>query len=432
MKALEDASSDGCVFDDLLLPDPNAVSQPCGQATAELPQFNPDGAPIGGTPIGANVPRRRVEPSPTSDPLRRLSYNESAQRGRGAGGPRWGGLPRGGSARKLVLKATCGAAAIERPAVYDPRLVQRCFQQDTSFLGTSGSASGTRRDNARSLLCVPLRPAQRLMGVVGFDRTVSQPFSERDQLLAEAVANTMSAGIASAQQLLERQQSLFVQTLLSLAEAVDAREASFAGHTQRVTEYTLMLAEEMQATAAEYRLLQMGTPLHDIGKIGIDDAILRKPGRLTPAEFAEIQTHPTRGVALLQPIAELEPILPIVGSHHEHWDGSGYPDGLIGEIIPSLARIVTVADVFDALTCDRPYRKALNVAEAFAYVQRNAGSLFDPQCAQAFVRMRSRVEKAMHDRIANQTTMDRPELEAIRASLCDAGIPRPKRPGSTG
>ena len=117
----------------------------------------------------------------------------------------------------------------------------------------------------------------------------------------------------------------------------------------------------MEVASVDYHYLQIGTPLHDIGKIGIDDAILRKPGRLSTAEFAEIQAHPTKGVAILARSPNFGAILPIVGSHHEHWDGSGYPDGLIGEVISPLALIVTVADVFDALTCDRPYRKAVRV-----------------------------------------------------------------------
>jgi HD-GYP domain-containing protein (c-di-GMP phosphodiesterase class II) len=427
VKAIEEPStSDCCVLDERLLHDPNAAGQSCALGTAEMPAFDADALP---DPVSTSMPRRRPEPSLGADPVR--DFLTTSLRGAvealGAGGGAVFLVD--ANARRLVLKATHGAAAVERAAMYDNRLVQRCFQQDTSFLGISGSSSGLPRDSARSLLCVPLRPAQRLSGVLGFDRPAVQPFSERDQLVAEAIAGTMSAGIASAQQLVERQHGLFIQTLLALAQAVDSRDPFSAGHTQRVTEYTLMLAEELQVSAAEYQHLQMGTPLHDIGKIAVSEAILRKPGRLTPAEFAEVKSHPTRGVALLQDIPELDAILPIVGSHHEHWDGSGYPDGLIGEIIPNLARIVTVADVFDALSSDRPYRKALTVAEAFAYLQRNSGTLFDPQCAQAFVRIRSRVEKAIHDRVGMQPTINKRELDTLRESLRDVAIPRPVRPG---
>jgi GAF domain-containing protein len=424
--AIEELSTSDCiVFDDPLLQDSKLTSQSWGMATAECTMIGADGAAS-----AANPPRQRPEPALESDPLR--DFLMTSLRGAVHALAAHGGavfLVEARS-RKLALKAKCGTASAERAAIYDSKLVQRCLQQGTSFLGTAGPDGAAARDGARSVLCIPLRPAQRLVGVVGFDRGGSQPFSERDQLLAEAVAHTMSAGIANAQQLLERQQHLYIQTLLALAQAVDSRDPHSIGHTHRVTEYTLMLAEEMQVSTADYQHLQIGTPLHDIGKIGIDDAILRKPGRLTPAEFEEIKAHPARGVELLQPIPELDPILPIVGSHHEHWDGSGYPDGLIGEIIPALARIVTVADVFDALTCDRPFRKAITISEAFSYMQRNAGSLFEPQCAQAFVRLRPRIEKVMRDRRTVQPTVRSRELDELRASVRDGETARPARPGS--
>ncbi len=339
-------------------------------------------------------------------------------------------------ARTLVLKASCSSGGSERGAAYDTRLIQRCFQQGTAIVGTEvrepDLGSTALMDGPRSVLCVPLRPAHRLRGVLCVERAPTHPFSDRDQLLGEAVGNTMAAGIASARQLVDRQRALFMQTMLTLAQAVDCRDPYTAGHTQRVTEYVLLLAEEVQVTAADYHHLQIGTPLHDIGKIGVEEAILRKPGRLTTAEFAQIQAHPSNGVALLQSIPELDPVLPIVGSHHEHWDGSGYPDGLIGEIISPLARLVTVADVFDALMSDRPYRKALSMGEAFDYLQRNAGTLFDPQYSQAFLRLRPRVEKMVRERGAASVVLsqsDFPDLkESVRGAVRrDCAGPRPSR-----
>src|SRR4029434_9800540 len=107
----------------------------------------------------------------------------------------------------------------------------------------------------------------------------------------------------------------------------------------------------------DLNLLRTGTPLHDVGKIGIDDAILRKPDRLTREEFEIMKTHTTKGAKILEQIPDLLPIIPIVRSHHERWDGKGYPDGLVGEAISPLARVVALADAFDAMTSDRPYRK---------------------------------------------------------------------------
>jgi HD-GYP domain-containing protein (c-di-GMP phosphodiesterase class II) len=138
-------------------------------------------------------------------------------------------------------------------------------------------------------------------------------------------------------------------------------------------------------------LIRIGTPLHDIGKIGIDDAILRKPDRLTPEEFAVMKTHTVKGAEIVATIPDLHPIIPIVRSHHERWDGNGYPDGLRGEAIPRLARIVAVADAFDAMTSDRPYRKGMEAEVAFAEVQKMSARQFDPECARAFLAMRDRV-----------------------------------------
>src|SRR5213079_2853411 len=137
--------------------------------------------------------------------------------------------------------------------------------------------------------------------------------------------------------------------------------------------------------------LQVGTPLHDVGKIGIEDAILRKPERLTPEEFELMKSHTVKGAAILEPVPDLAPVIPIVRSHHERWDGQGYPDGLKGEAIPRLARIVAVADAYDAMTSDRPYRKGMSPEVAFAEVEKQKGRQFDPKCAEAFLIIRQKI-----------------------------------------
>src|SRR5213079_2508002 len=141
--------------------------------------------------------------------------------------------------------------------------------------------------------------------------------------------------------------------------------------------------------------LQVGTPLHDVGKIGIEDAILRKPERLTPEEFELMKSHTVKGAAILEPIPALAPVIPIVRSHHERWDGQGYPDRLAREDIPRLARIVCVADAFDAMTSDRPYRKGMPADAGFAEVEKQSGKQFDPECAAAFLEIRERIREAM-------------------------------------
>jgi putative nucleotidyltransferase with HDIG domain len=151
----------------------------------------------------------------------------------------------------------------------------------------------------------------------------------------------------------------------------------------------------MQLAEADLELIRIGTPLHDIGKIGIDDAILRKPDRLTPEEFAIMKTHTVKGAEIVQTVPDLKPIIPIVRSHHERWDGKGYPDGLGGEAIAPLARIVGIADAFDAMTSDRPYRKGMGAAAAFEEVQKGLGLQFDPTFAQVFLEMKDEVMRQM-------------------------------------
>src|SRR5207249_4729351 len=149
---------------------------------------------------------------------------------------------------------------------------------------------------------------------------------------------------------------------------------------------------------AECRKIQIGAPLHDIGKIGIDDAILRKTGKLTKEEYESMKAHTLRGAAILETIPDLAHIIPIVRSHHERWDGKGYPDGLSGEGIPLLARIVAVADAFDAMISNRPYRSGLTLEKAFTGLKDQAGSAYDPACIEAFLRLRPRIEEGFQQR----------------------------------
>ena len=159
-----------------------------------------------------------------------------------------------------------------------------------------------------------------------------------------------------------------------------------------------MLANQMELSPAEVHLVRIGTPLHDIGKIGIDDSILRKPDRLTFEEFEIMKTHTTKGAEILAYIPDLQPVIPIVKSHHERWDGNGYPEKLKAEEIARLARIVAVADAFDAMTSDRPYhpdKKGKPPDVAFAELEQQSGRQFDPECVLAFLAIREQIVERM-------------------------------------
>jgi HD-GYP domain-containing protein (c-di-GMP phosphodiesterase class II)/pSer/pThr/pTyr-binding forkhead associated (FHA) protein len=248
-----------------------------------------------------------------------------------------------------------------------------------------------------SVLCVLLRTPRKRLGVLHLDRSPWQkPFTLDDLHLADGLAANVSAGIECAQ-LLRKQRDLFLDTITVLAQAVEMRDQYTGGHTLRVSMYAVLLAEHLKMTPAEVELVRIGTPLHDIGKIGIDDAILRKPDRLTPEEFEAMKLHTIKGSDIIDTVPDLQPIKPIVRSHHERWDGKGYPDGLSGEAIPKLARVVALADAFDAMTSDRPYRKGLAPAAAFAEIEMQAGRQFDPQFAAVFVAMRDKLLNEMQD-----------------------------------
>jgi HD-GYP domain-containing protein (c-di-GMP phosphodiesterase class II) len=199
------------------------------------------------------------------------------------------------------------------------------------------------------------------------------------------------------------------------------RDRYTGNHTFRVTNYALILADELGLPAAQRQLLQISTPLHDLGKIAIDDGVLRKPGRLSTEEFDHMKTHVMSGVDIVQMVPGLAWALPVVRSHHEHWDGTGYPDGLKGEAIPLSARVVAVVDAFDAMTSDRPYRRGMSADEAFTELREKAGTHFDPVCVEAFTRARPKVEALLGEQASLQAkaddmnkTITKKELDRLR------------------
>jgi HD-GYP domain-containing protein (c-di-GMP phosphodiesterase class II) len=325
-----------------------------------------------------------------------------------------------GPAGPLHLRAA--ATSAERPGSrgntvgrpgFSQHLAQRSFNGGESILCHKADedpelamARSIAEGAMASVLCVLLRTPRKRLGVLHLDRGPMQaPFTQDDLHLADALAANVSAGIESAQ-LLRKERDLFFNTITILAQAVEMRDTYTGNHTQRVTRFSVLLGKELDLPEDQIYLIKIGTPLHDIGKIGIKDEILNKPGRLTPEEFKIMQSHTVKGAEILETIPDLVPVIPIVRSHHERWDGRGYPDGLAGEAIPSLARIVAVADAFDAMTSDRPYRKGMPADVAFAEVRKQAGLQFDPAYAEAFLNIRSQlVQELQTDATCNLTAV---------------------------
>jgi putative two-component system response regulator len=186
----------------------------------------------------------------------------------------------------------------------------------------------------------------------------------------------------------------FFNAVTALAYALEAKDIYTSGHSQRVTEISVAIAKELSLPKESIEKIRLAGLVHDIGKIGVRESVLNKPGSLSEEEYEHVRLHSQTGEHILKPLVEDKEILKAVRHHHERYDGAGYPDGLKGERIPLLARIISVADTFDAMTSERPYRKALTEEAACAEVERCRGTQFDPEAADAFLKVWRLASKA--------------------------------------
>lgn len=283
---------------------------------------------------------------------------------------------------------------------FSATLAKRCLREGQSLLCRDVTADvalqGTRSvvtGSMASIICALVRSPRNRLGVLHLDRgTLQAQFTEDEFHLADAIAASIAVGVECAQAV-AGQRDFFLKDLSTLAQRIlEHRAPEEAAHARRVTGYALLLAEAMRLPPEDYRYLQIGAPLHDVGKLGVKEVVLQKADPLTPEEAAEVASHPLKGVALVEGIAGLAPVVPMIRHHHERWDGRGYPDGLAGEQIPLLARIVAVADAFEAMTQDQPYQPRKTMEEAFAELKEGAGQQFDPECVRAFLELGPRLE----------------------------------------
>jgi putative nucleotidyltransferase with HDIG domain len=257
-------------------------------------------------------------------------------------------------------------------AQHDPRFFKKA-DENTSF-------------KTKTIIAVPLKTKQKIVGVVEIlNKKDDTPFNDEDKNLLEALANQAAVAIENAK-LYSDTKDMFLNTIKALATAIDTKDKYTRGHSDGVTNYSILIGESLGFSPAEIEDLRIAALFHDIGKIGIDESILRKPSKLTTQEFEEIKKHPDYGANILESIPQLKEIIPIVRHHHERFDGNGYPAGLSGEQIPFNSRVISIADTFDAMLTDRPYRKGLPLETCMQELLRCAGTQFDPEIVPVAVK----------------------------------------------
>lgn len=280
-----------------------------------------------------------------------------------------------------------GPEEMPDPGTMNPVAVAERLEQELPLVlqGAEGKALFSEQSKKAlvSSATVPLRMRERLVGwITVCSFTLGKHFTEGQRKMLSIIASRAAAAIENAR-LYEDLQATFQQTIQSLANTIDKMDRYTAGHSQRVALYATRLARWMGLDESQIEIVRQAALMHDIGKVGCV-MNLNKPGKLTANEYEMFQKHPTYGKEILDPIQFLEPVIPGVHLHHERWDGRGYPLRLEGDKIPLIARIISVADTYDAMTSDRAYRKALPHEVTVGEIERCSGSQFDPEIANTF------------------------------------------------
>ncbi len=258
------------------------------------------------------------------------------------------------------------------------------FSNDIKEFKDSGDGLGV---NIRTVLSIPLMGKEEIIGVVNLYNYLNNKELTQDELnIISTLSSQVAVSIENAQ-LFRQIKEFFFNTVRALAATIDTKDSYTHGHSERVTQYSLAIAEELGCNSKEKEEIQLSALLHDIGKIGLPDVILHKPSGLDDEEFEEIKKHPLKGTNILEHIKELTAIIPGIRHHHEKFAGGGYPDNLKGEDIPLSAKIIAVADAFDAMTSDRSYRKRLSYDEAIKRIKDSAQTQFDPKIVNIFVNL---------------------------------------------
>lgn len=261
------------------------------------------------------------------------------------------------------------------------------IEKDVRFMRSSRLKYPTK-----AFVSVPLKVKEKVIGVINVNcRNECRKFNSRDIKIISIIADQAAVAIGNIQ-LYSDIKEMYLGTIQTLAEAIDAKDSYTRGHAERVTMYAVEIAREMQLSRQLIKNIEFASLIHDIGKIGVKDCVLTKPGKLSESEYEEIKQHPQTGEQILAPIEFLTNIAPLILYHHEQYNGAGYPEGIRGEEIPVGARIINVADAFEAMISERPYSKGMTVEEAIEELKDGAGTQFDPDVVDAFIRVLKRKE----------------------------------------
>ena len=278
------------------------------------------------------------------------------------------------------------------PLTRDQNLMIRVLKKKKPVLIRDVQSAGLNPTNRiladfrpSSFIVCPLIADEKVIGILGVDRRGDQKrITNNDMEFVSIFANNIATAFRRAA-LDEELKTSYVSSVRALVQAIEEKDPYTRGHSERVSAMAVQIAHVLGLPDSEIEYLRFGSILHDVGKIGIPESIVRSPKALSAAEYKIIQKHPLKGVEILQPISFIKDHMYLVRNHHERWDGRGYPDGLAGDDIPLGAQVVAVADAFDAMTSSRPYRKGMPAKQAAKEISRSAGSQFSTRIAEAFM-----------------------------------------------
>jgi response regulator RpfG family c-di-GMP phosphodiesterase len=309
--------------------------------------------------------------------------------------------------KDMILDISIMSRVVAKDETYEKKAAGLVRPEEVlSFLNRNDSILLSKKDiektslltdpdaDVESIMMLPIRIKNETTGfVILFSFTRGYRFTEGKKKALSILVNNVSVAVENAR-LYQEIVSILDDTVKSFARTLDAKDKYAAGHSERVTRYCLIIARAMKLRSKEIDLLAQAGLLHDIGKIGISDLLLHKKDKLEIDEYEETKMHPVIGRDILSTIQEFNDISEIVYHHHEWYDGHGYPDGIAGDKIPLLSRIIAVADAFDAMTSSRTYRERLGIDKAVDELRRNAGTQFDPQVVEALL---SQIEQLDND-----------------------------------